>query len=62
VTTIRFSYEGGAFQTLNEPNLAPLVVPDPGAEALIGLGLATLAQRRRAGIADSRMRSDRRTL
>lgn len=44
-TTVRFSYEGGVFQTLNEPNLAPLVVPEPGVAALLGLGLAGLAGR-----------------
>jgi hypothetical protein len=46
--TIRFSYEGGAFQNVNETNLAPFTVPEPRTGLLAALGLAILAGRRRS--------------
>lgn len=46
VTTIRFSFEGAPFQTLNELNVEPYVVPEPGVGLLVGLGLAALGGRR----------------
>lgn len=62
-TTIRFSFEGGPFQILNEPNLEPFVVPEAGMAALVGLGLTTLAARRRsAKTASPCVRGDRRSL
>lgn len=48
VTTIRFSFAGGAFQTLNDPNVLPFVAPEPGVGLLVALGLTLLATRRRA--------------
>jgi hypothetical protein len=47
VTTIRFSYAGAPFQNLNQPNVAPLVVPEPVVAPLLGVGLAALSTRRR---------------
>ena len=62
-TTIRFSFEGGPFQILNEPNLEPFVVPEAGMATLVGLGLGSLAVRRRsAKTASPCVRGDRRTL
>jgi hypothetical protein len=48
VTTIRFSVDGSPFQTLDEPNLTPFVVPEPAAGTLVALGLTALATRRRS--------------
>jgi hypothetical protein len=63
VTTIRFSFEGGPFQILNEPNLEPFVVPEAGMAALVGLGLTSLAARRRsAKSASPCVRGDRGAL
>lgn len=47
-TTIRFAVDGGAFQTLNETNLGPLVTPEPATALFLGAGLAALAARGRA--------------
>jgi hypothetical protein len=49
VTTLRFSFEGSPFQTLNTLNFTPFVVPEPRVAALVGLGLVALASRRRSG-------------
>lgn len=48
VTTIRFSYEGSAFQNLNDVSIAPLVVPEAATAMLVGAGLVALASRRRS--------------
>ena len=48
VTTIRFSYQGSAYQNLNTTNATPLVIPEPEVAALLGTGLAALSRRRRA--------------
>ncbi len=45
-STIRFSFDGGAFQALNATNLRPYLaasVPEPGTALLFGLGLMGLA-------------------
>lgn len=47
VTTIRYSYQGSAFQNLNDLNIAPLVVPESATAMLFGAGVAALASRRR---------------
>jgi len=47
-TTIRFSFDGAPFQPLNEPNLQPFSVPEPGTALLLGAGLAGLATHGRA--------------
>jgi hypothetical protein len=47
VTTLRFSFEGSPFQTLNTLNFTPFVVPEPRIAALLGLGLLALESLRR---------------
>lgn len=50
VTSVRFSHEGGGFQDLDTPLIAPYVVtPEPSTALLLGLGLAGLASLRRLG-------------
>jgi hypothetical protein len=48
-TTVRFSHDGGAFQTLDETNLSTLIsnVPEPSTALLVGLGMGWLAASRR---------------
>ncbi len=46
-STVRFSYEGSAFQNLNDANFAPYVaVPEPAGLALVAAGLAVIRRRR----------------
>lgn len=47
VTSIRFSVDGAPFQGLNESNIGPFVVPEPGSGLLLALGLTGIANRRR---------------
>jgi MYXO-CTERM domain-containing protein len=44
-TSMRFSFEGGAFQALDETNFSAYAAPEPGSGALVALGLALLASR-----------------
>jgi hypothetical protein len=48
-TTVRFSHDGGAFQTLDATNLSTLIanVPEPSTALLVGLGMGWLAASRR---------------
>ena len=47
-STIRFSFDGGGYQPLDDATLAPYVVPEPSSFALIALGLCGLGVRRAA--------------
>jgi len=43
VTSVRFAYEGGAFQDLDTPNATPYVsTPEPGTGVLLAVGLGML--------------------
>lgn len=47
-TTIRFSFNGGAFQTIDPTTLAPYAIPEPGTGWLVLTGLVGLGLRRRS--------------
>lgn len=47
-STIRFSFNGGTYQPLDDTNLAPYAVPEPGSLVLLALGLCSLTARRTA--------------
>jgi hypothetical protein len=47
-TTIRFSYNGGAFQTIDQTTLAPYAIPEPGTGWLVLTGLVGLGLRARS--------------
>lgn len=49
-STIRFSYNGGAFQTIDDTTLAPYAIPtpEPGTGLLVAIGLGVLGAQGRA--------------
>jgi hypothetical protein len=49
-STIRFSFNAGAYQTIDSTNLAPYAIPtpEPGTGLLVAIGLAVLNTRRRS--------------
>jgi len=46
-TTVRFSHEGGAFESASSTTLAPFAIPEPALALLLGLGAALPAIARR---------------
>ena len=43
-STVRFSFEGGAFTPLTSTTISPLLVPEPSTALSIGLGLAAMSR------------------